>query len=164
MKENLRKKLDSTIKKGRKEGFTLVELLVVIAIIAVLATVSVVGYMGFTKKAKVSNDISLTKQMNTALEANKAIKKNNTMSEAVADLEDAGLDVEKLSPTTNGYSYVWDSTSDMMFLLDEKKEVVAPSDKKLPDDKSGVVFLFPQKAYALDGSVQYLSSTSPEKG
>ncbi len=163
MKENLRKKLDSTIKKGRKEGFTLVELLVVIAIIAVLATVSVVGYMGFTKKAKVSNDISLTKQMNTALEANKAIKKNNTMSEAVADLEDAGLDVEKLSPTTNGYSYVWDSTSDMMFLLDEKKEVVAPSDKKLPDDKSGVFAILHKEADALDGYAQYLAADYPEQ-
>ncbi len=41
--------------KKDKQGFTLVELLVVIAILAVLASVSVVGYLGFTTKAKQSN-------------------------------------------------------------------------------------------------------------
>ena len=96
-------------KKIRK-GFTLVELLVVIAILAILAAVSVVGYLSFTDKAKESNDISLTAQMNTVLEANEALEgKAKTMSEALAVLEENGLVVEKLTPTSKGYSYVYDA-------------------------------------------------------
>ncbi len=111
----------------KKKGFTLVELLVVIAILAVLATVSVVGYMGFTKKAKESNDASLTAQMNTALQANGVVKKNKTLTEAREDLLEAGIDLEKVTPTTDGYSYVWDSKQDLMFLLNENRDVVAPT-------------------------------------
>ena len=111
----------------KKKGFTLVELLVVIAILAVLATVSVVGYMGFTKKAHESNDASLTAQMNTALQANGVVKKNKTLTEAREDLLEAGIDLEKVTPTTDGYSYVWDSKQDLMFLLNENREVVAPT-------------------------------------
>ena len=111
----------------KKKGFTLVELLVVIAILAVLATVSVVGYMGFTKKAHESNDASLTAQMNTALQANGVVKKNKTLTEAREDLLEAGIDLEKVTPTTDGYSYVWDSKQDLMFLLNEKRDVVAPT-------------------------------------
>ena len=111
----------------KKKGFTLVELLVVIAILAVLATVSVVGYMGFTKKAHESNDASLTAQMNTALQANGVVKKNKTLTEAREDLLEAGIDLEKVTPTTDGYSYVWDSKQDLMFLLNENRDVVAPT-------------------------------------
>ena len=43
------------IKKYKEQGFTLVELLVVISIIAILSIVSVAGYTQFISKAKVSN-------------------------------------------------------------------------------------------------------------
>ncbi len=43
------------MKKTKKKGFTLVELLVVIAILAILASVSVVGYTAFIDKANESN-------------------------------------------------------------------------------------------------------------
>ena len=118
----------------KKKGFTLVELLVVIAILAVLATVSVVGYMGFTKKAKESNDASLTTQMNTALQANGVVKKNKTLTEAREDLLEAGIDLEKVTPTTDGYSYVWDSKQDLMFLLNENREVVAPTNATISEN------------------------------
>ena len=58
------------MRKKIKKAFTLVELLVVIAILAILATVSIVGYNSFTKKARVSNDTVLVKQMNDILFAN----------------------------------------------------------------------------------------------
>lgn len=114
-------------KKIRK-GFTLVELLVVIAILAILAAVSVVGYLSFTDKAKESNDISLTAQMNTVLEANEVLEgKAKTMSEALTVLEENGLVVEKLTPTSKGYSYVYDVAEGRMLLLDENYKVVAPA-------------------------------------
>lgn len=62
-------------RKKVKKAFTLVELLVVIAILAILATVSVVGYTQFTKRAQQSNDMSLTTQINTVLQADRGYGK-----------------------------------------------------------------------------------------
>ena len=109
------------MKLKKKKGFTLVELLVVIAILAILAAVSVVGYLGFTNKAKESNDISLTTQMNTILQGESTLEgANKTAHDAVLDLQENGLDVTKLTPTRNGYEFVYDLSQDKFFLLDDK--------------------------------------------
>lgn len=114
-------------RKKVKKAFTLVELLVVIAILAILATVSVVGYTQFTKRAQQSNDMSLTTQINTVLQADEVTGKPQTMTEAIAVMEEAGANIAELTPTTEGYSYVWNSATNRVILLDGKK-VVAPAD------------------------------------
>ena len=122
----------------KKKGFTLVELLVVIAILAILAGVSVVGYLSFTKKAKESNDISLTTQMNTILQGEEATEgANKTAHDAVLDLKDNGLDVTKLTPTSEGYEFVYDLSQDKFFLLDGEK-VVAPSNATVSANKTDI--------------------------
>lgn len=162
MKERLKKILNEKMTKGKKKGFTLVELLVVIAIIAVLATVSVVGYLGFTSKAKESNDISLTTQMNTVLTAAGAIEKNTTMADAIEDLTDAGIDVEKLTPTSDNYAYVWDSNTDQMLLLNAEKAIVAPSNVTSISDTTVAFTIVHTKAQVTDWASSnygvYLSS------
>ena len=125
----------------KKKGFTLVELLVVIAILAVLATVSVVGYMGFTKKAHESNDIGLTTQMNTILQAEEVTNKPTTPHEAVKQLANGGVDVEKLTPTTDGYNYVYDLDANRMFLLDDNRAVVAPTNIEYTADLNVFAFV-----------------------
>ncbi|MDY2888732.1 MAG: type II secretion system protein [Candidatus Caccosoma sp.] len=126
------------MKKKIKKAFTLVELLVVIAILAILATVSIVGYNSFTKKARVSNDTVLVKQMNDILFANKQTDDANpTMTKALEDVFDGGYDLTKLTPTTTGYSIVWDSKNDQMVLLDDSstKEPVYPEASKVSEKK-----------------------------
>ena len=143
----------------KKKGFTLVELLVVIAILAVLATVSVVGYMGFTKKAHESNDIGLTTQMNTILQAEEVTNKPTSPHEAVQQLANGGVDVEKLTPTTDGYNYVYDLDTNRMFLLDDQKVVVAPTNITFTKDLNVFAFVGSENDIKnLDGYSYYLKS------
>ncbi len=143
----------------KKKGFTLVELLVVIAILAVLATVSVVGYMGFTKKAHESNDIGLTTQMNTILQAEEVTNKPTSPHEAVQQLANGGVDVEKLTPTTDGYNYVYDLDANRMFLLNDQKGIVAPTNITFTKDLNVFAFVGSENDIKnLDGYSYYLKS------
>ncbi len=127
------------MKKQIKKGFTLVELLVVIAIIAILSVVSVVGYTSFTKKAKVSNDLSLTTQMNNILQSEETSgTKLNTPHDALVALEEGGLNISKLTPTTDGYIYVYNingKNNERVILLDENYNVKAPQGLVLSSSK-----------------------------
>ena len=132
-----------SLKRKKRTGFTLVELLVVIAILAVLASVSVIGYLSFVKKARVSNDVSLTTQMNTVLASNEVVDgKNATPYDAISELdEDGGFDVNKISPTANGYFFGFDTTDNRMVLFDEGMNVVAPEGKSVSDHERDVFLL-----------------------
>ena len=123
------------MRKKIKKAFTLVELLVVIAILAILATVSIVGYNSFTKKAKVSNDTVLVKQMNDVLIANSQTDDANpTMSKALEDVFDGGYDLTKLTPTTTDYNIMWDRAKDQMVLADENLNIVYPEASKVSEN------------------------------
>ena len=72
---------------AKKKAFTIVELVIVIAIIAVLAAVLVPTFTSVVKKAKVSNDTQLVKNLNTALAADAAVNgKHATMQSALDEL------------------------------------------------------------------------------
>ena len=117
------------MRKKIKKAFTLVELLVVIA------TVSIVGYNSFTKKAKVSNDTVLVKQMNDVLIANSQTDDANpTMSKALEDVFDGGYDLTKLTPTTTDYNIMWDRAKDQMVLADENLNIVYPEASKVSEN------------------------------
>ena len=53
--------------KKRKRGFTIVELVIVIAVIAILAAVLIPTFTNLIKRANLSNDQSMIRNMNTAL-------------------------------------------------------------------------------------------------
>ena len=113
------------MRKKIKKAFTLVELLVVIAILAILATVSIVGYNSFTKKAKVSNDTALVSQLNTLLKADSMVNGDaRFLSDALKVTEDAGYDVEKLTPTATDYEIIWNQKINQFALLDENGNAV----------------------------------------
>ncbi len=153
--------------KNRKKGFTLVELLVVIAILAILAVVSVVGYTSFTKKAKEADDISLTTQMNTILDADSAGGSSyETPNDAVTALEEGGLIVTKLTPTSNNYIYVYNTSGkqgERMLLLDESYNVKFPTGATLSGSRSNYfTFVSDSKEalkYSKDGFSIYLKDS-----
>ena len=54
-------------KKKQKKGFTIVELVIVIAVIAILSAVLIPTFAGLIKKANISADHTLVRNLNTSL-------------------------------------------------------------------------------------------------
>ena len=52
---------------SKKDGFTIVELLIVIVVIAILAAITIVSYNGITNRAKAAATASLVSQINGKL-------------------------------------------------------------------------------------------------
>jgi len=81
----LSKRLRQPLQKpSQNNGFTIVELLVVIVVIAILAAISIVSYVGITQKAAISTLKFDLKNASTQLEIDKTINGNypNTAEEA----------------------------------------------------------------------------------
>ncbi|KKW68813.1 pilus assembly protein [Lampropedia cohaerens] len=60
------------MKASMQKGFTLIELMIVVAIIGILAAVALPAYQDYTKRAKVTEGISLATSAKTAVAENAA--------------------------------------------------------------------------------------------
>ena len=77
--------------KRVQQGFTLIELMIVVAIIGILAAVAIPSYQDYTARAQVSEGMSLTAAFKT------------TLAETFADRGDfAGVTIAMLGGTTTG--------------------------------------------------------------
>ena len=111
------------IKRNNKKGFTIVELVIVIAVIAILAAVLIPTFAGIIRKANISADTQLVKNMNTALAADEAINgPAEDFNDVIAIVRDAGYILSAFNPTTEGCYVVWESDSNQLLLVDGKKD------------------------------------------
>ena len=112
------------IKSLRKKGFTIVELVIVIAVIAILAAILIPTFSGIIKKANIASDTAMAKNMNTALVmADSEGNVPEDMGDVLFILYGAGYVLENLNPTTNGYYFVWDETTNQILFLTDTFEV-----------------------------------------
>ena len=122
------------MKKNNKKGFTIVELVIVIAVIAILAAVLIPTFSSIIKKAKISNDTVLAKNLTTAIATESVTSKPTSMEEVVTKLYNAGFVLENLSPTTEDYFYGWDSKNNQIILISDECSVVYESATSTPVD------------------------------
>ena len=109
------------MKRNNKKGFTIVELVIVIAVVAILSAVLIPTFVGLVKKSKVSADVMTVRNINTSLKMSESSTgtKPATYTEMLGIAAEAGYDISKLNPTTEGYSIVWDKNNNTLFLYDE---------------------------------------------
>lgn len=115
------------MKRNNKKGFTIVELVIVIAVIAILAAVLIPTFSNVVRKARISADTQLCKNMNTALGIAEADGQDlDTMEDVLAAVNDAGYVIENLNPTTEGYYFAWDSNENRILFLKDDFSVYYP--------------------------------------
>ena len=153
--------------KSNKKGFTIVELVIVIAIIAILAAVLIPTFASLVKKANVSADTQLVRNLNMAVEIEKASSnaKHSTMHEALMTAQAAGYDVDTIV-AKSGYNIAWDSANDRFVLVDkaEKKYIYPTSENTAENAISNPAdyFLFCDDSAKIDesGFSYYLSKNA----
>ena len=108
---------------NNKKGFTIVELVIVIAVIVILAAVLIPTFSGIIRKANISADTQLVKNMNTALAADETVNgKPEDFNDVIAIVRDAGYILSAFNPTTEGCYVVWEKESNQLLLVDSKKD------------------------------------------
>ena len=159
--------------KSNKKGFTIVELVIVIAIIAILAAVLIPTFASLVKKANVSADTQLVRNLNMAVEIEKASSnaKHETMHEALMTAQAAGYDVDTIV-AKSGYNIAWDSANDRFVLVDkDAKKYIYPTSENTAENaisNPADYFLFCDDSAKIDesGFSYYLSKNAklPENG
>ena len=126
------------IKSLRKKGFTIVELVIVIAVIAILAAVLIPTFTGIIKKANISADTQLVRNLNTALAEDKAINgEHKTMQSALDAAVEGGYIVARINAKATGNEILWDSVADAFCYLNDGKVEYTPdvTGKKAKDNE-----------------------------
>lgn len=110
---------------GKKKGFTITELVIVIVVIAILAAVLIPTFASLIKKANLSSDTQLAKNMNTAISmAESDGKEVKDFTAVQAAIYDAGYILGSLNPTAGGNYFVWESDSNQIIVVNEKMKIV----------------------------------------
>ena len=113
--------------KKLKKGFTIVELVIVIAVVAILAGVLIPVFSNVVKKANVSKDTQLVRNLNEALAVD--LNEHNTMYDALQAAKEYGYDVGKINASATDNEILWDSVNDCFVYLNGNTKEYIPNSK-----------------------------------
>ena len=140
--------------KKLRRAFTIVELVIVIAVIAILAAVLIPTFTSLIDKANQSADTSNVKNMNSILSIDETTNgKPKTMYDAVKVIREGGYDLEKLTPTGQGYDIVWDQDANRLLMVDGDEVIFGETEKNTNDKHLWVVIDSAEKIAATEYSV-----------
>lgn len=132
------------MKKNDKKGFTIVELVIVIAVIAILAAVLIPNISRLVKKAQVSSDLSLVRNLNMALETESATMDYPTAYSAFQAVKENGYDIAKIEAKASDNRILYDEVNKCFAYLNGKDLEYYPNSQKsetrTPDYKLWAVF------------------------
>lgn len=134
------------MKLNKRKGFTVVELVIVIAIIAVLAAVLIPTFAGLVRKANISKDTQLVRNLNTALAT--ATEKPKTMHEALQIAADAGYLVDKINASATSNEILYDSKNNV-FCYYNATNPSEGSVEYIPESAQGSQINDPKEYYLL---------------
>lgn len=112
------------MKRTNKKAFTIVELVIVIAIIAILAAVLIPTFASVIKKANISKDDQLVRNLNTALATDRAENANKphaNMTQALEAAEKFGYEVAKINASATDNEILWDAANDVFCYYNAEK-------------------------------------------
>ena len=101
------------MKKQNKKGFTIVELVIVIAVIAILAAILVPVISNLIRRAHVTKDSELVRNLNTALAMDTTTDHHITMQSALEAAAKNGYDVALINASATDNMILWDSVNDV---------------------------------------------------
>ena len=109
----------------KRNGFTIVELVIVIAVVAVLAAVLIPTFSGIVKRACVSSDTQAVRNMNAVLAAEVADGAPPAGGyELIVALKENGFN--DFSPKTSFYTFYWIKNENVIILADDAGNSVYP--------------------------------------
>ncbi|MBQ7330446.1 MAG: prepilin-type N-terminal cleavage/methylation domain-containing protein [Oscillospiraceae bacterium] len=105
--------------KANRKGFTITELVIVIVVIAILAAVLIPTFASLIKKANISADTQMAKNLNTALTMYEASgNKVDDFSEALDAMREAGYLLANMNPTADGCYLAWEKETNQVLLVE----------------------------------------------
>ena len=115
------------MRNTNKKGFTIVELVIVVAVIAILAAVLIPTFSGIIRKANISSDTVVAKNLNTAAIAAGA----KDFDSAIAAVKDAGYLLANLNAKAADCYFVWEEESNQFLLYDLKDGTIIYSNTEV---------------------------------
>ena len=106
------------MKKFNRKGFTIVELVIVIAVIAILSAVLIPTFSSLIRKANISSDTVLCKNLNTALNIAEVENKIEDFDDVIDAIKEHGYLIANLNAKTNGCFFVWEEETNQILLVD----------------------------------------------
>ena len=122
---------------SKKKGFTIVELVIVVAVVAILAAVLIPTFSSLVRKANISSDTVVAKNLNTALALYDAENDIEDFDDVLEGIKEAGYLIANLNAKASGCFFVWEKDSNQILLVDSKEEY-----KTLKEDIFGLSHIF----------------------